>query len=172
MAEYIEREAVINHLRECEGTPPEIGYTYPIFKAIECFVENLSAADVVEVVRCGECIHNYGIKANCKFNPHDIICDYWSTDGMDEKDFCSKGSREDVGYEFVDKTKETCSCGEEVEVQIRSNGEYVFSQAYCHSCGLASAWWDEKTEDVIGRARKSYRKSLEERAAKMAQNIR
>lgn len=47
--EYIKKEAIINHLRECEGTPPEIGYTYPIFKAIECFVENLSAADVVEV---------------------------------------------------------------------------------------------------------------------------
>lgn len=51
MADYIKREAVINHLRECEGTPPEIGYTYPIFKAIECFVEEVPAADVAEVVR-------------------------------------------------------------------------------------------------------------------------
>ena len=51
MAEYIEREAIVNHLRECEGTPPEIAYTYPIFKAIECFVEELPAADVAPVVR-------------------------------------------------------------------------------------------------------------------------
>jgi hypothetical protein len=50
-------------------------------------------ADVVEVVRCGECIHNYGVKANCEFNPHDIVCDWWSTDGMDETDFCSRGER-------------------------------------------------------------------------------
>lgn len=51
MAEYIKRETVLAHLRECEGTPPEIAYTYPIFKAIECFVEGLSAADVAPVVR-------------------------------------------------------------------------------------------------------------------------
>ena len=50
MAEYIEREAVLKHLRECEGTPPEIGYTYPIFKALECFVEDVPAADVAPVV--------------------------------------------------------------------------------------------------------------------------
>ena len=50
MAEYIEREAVLKHLRECEGTPPEIGYTYPIFKALECFVEDVPAADVSPVV--------------------------------------------------------------------------------------------------------------------------
>lgn len=51
MAEYIKRETVIKHLRECEGTPPEIGYTYPIFKALECFIEEVPAADVVEVVQ-------------------------------------------------------------------------------------------------------------------------
>lgn len=51
MPDYIKREAVLKHLRECEGTPPEIGYTYPIFKAIECFVAEVPSADVVEVVR-------------------------------------------------------------------------------------------------------------------------
>jgi hypothetical protein len=50
MAEYIEREAVMKHLRECEGTPPEIGYTYPIYKAIERFVKEVPTADVAPVV--------------------------------------------------------------------------------------------------------------------------
>jgi hypothetical protein len=50
VAEYIEREAVMKHLRECEGTPPEIGYTYPIYKAIERFVKEVPAADVAPVV--------------------------------------------------------------------------------------------------------------------------
>ena len=77
MAEYIERKAIVNHLRECEGTPPEVAYTYPIFKALECFVEGLPAADVAPVVHgrwkrygrslgecsnCGEIVatrHNY-----------------------------------------------------------------------------------------------------------------
>jgi hypothetical protein len=49
MAEYIEREAILRHLDECKGTPPEICYTYPIFVALECFVKNLPAADVAEV---------------------------------------------------------------------------------------------------------------------------
>lgn len=51
MAEYIEREAVLKHLDECKGTPPEICYTFPIFTALECFVKNLPAADVAEVKR-------------------------------------------------------------------------------------------------------------------------
>lgn len=49
MAEYIDREAILRHLDECKGTPPEICYTYPIFVALECFVKNLPAADVAEV---------------------------------------------------------------------------------------------------------------------------
>lgn len=63
------------------------------YNAIYYAIEAVPAADVVEVVRCGECIHNYGVKANCEFNPRDIVCDWWSTDGMDETDFCSRGER-------------------------------------------------------------------------------
>ena len=51
MAEYIEREAVINQLRECDGTPHEIAYTYPVYEDLEQFVESLPAADVAPVVR-------------------------------------------------------------------------------------------------------------------------
>lgn len=51
MAEYIEREAIIAHLQECVGTPPEIAYTFPIYKAIERFVKGLPTADVAPVVR-------------------------------------------------------------------------------------------------------------------------
>lgn len=49
MKEYIEREAVLKHLDECRGTPPEMCYSYPIFTALKCFVEDIPAADVVEV---------------------------------------------------------------------------------------------------------------------------
>lgn len=93
MPEYIEREAVIKHLQECEGTPPEIGYTYLIFKAIECFVEELPAADVVPVVRCEKCHYWDKTAVNGKgFR----IC---PASGMDitPHDFCSYGERkEDV----------------------------------------------------------------------------
>lgn len=72
MSKYIKRETVLAHLRECEGTPPEIAYTYPIFKAIECFVEGLPAADVAPVVR-GQWLINsdgyYPYCSECKAEP-------------------------------------------------------------------------------------------------------
>ena len=49
MKEYIEREAVLKHLDECRGTPSEMCYSYPIFTALKCFVEDIPAADVTEV---------------------------------------------------------------------------------------------------------------------------
>lgn len=83
MAEYIEREAVLKHLDECKGTPPEICYTFPIFTALECFVKNLPAADVAGVkrgewivenedsIRCSECCFNRAqIKMPMDFCPN------------------------------------------------------------------------------------------------------
>lgn len=49
MKEYIERDVVLKHLDECRGTPPEMCYSYPIFTALKCFVEDVPAGDVVEV---------------------------------------------------------------------------------------------------------------------------
>jgi hypothetical protein len=70
MAEYIEREAILRHLDECKGTPPETCYTYPIFVALECFVKNLPAADVAEVKR-GEWVrvNGFSICSNCGSSP-------------------------------------------------------------------------------------------------------
>lgn len=82
--QYIERE-------EAKETVKYIPYCD--WKTVGDWLDEIPAADVVEVVRCGECIHNYGVKADCEFNPHDIVCDWWSTDGMDETDFCSRGER-------------------------------------------------------------------------------
>jgi hypothetical protein len=91
MAEYIDREAAEEAIYDAK----EIDSINPITKYNNIYyaLQTVPAADVVEVVRCGECIHNYGVKANCEFNPHDIVCDWWSTDGMDKTDFCSRGER-------------------------------------------------------------------------------
>lgn len=52
MAEYIEREALIQHMQECKDenafTLMATGYAYS-------FVEAAPSADVVEVVRCKDC---------------------------------------------------------------------------------------------------------------------
>ena len=74
MAEYIEREAVINYLRECEGTPPELGYTYPIYKEMERFVGGLPAADAAPVVH-GRWEHHENGTAYCSECEMDAVED-------------------------------------------------------------------------------------------------
>ena len=49
-------------------------------------------ADAVQVVRCKDCVHKV-VTQNGEYNPEDIVCDYWSTDGLEETDFCSYGER-------------------------------------------------------------------------------
>ena len=68
MSEYIKRETVLAHLQECEGTPPELAYTFPIFKAIERFVEGIPAAEVVPVVRGRWMYEAHGERVNCRWN--------------------------------------------------------------------------------------------------------
>ena len=56
--------------------------------------------DAVPVIRCKDCKHNV---ANKKIDPlditdysgEDIVCDYFMTDGLDSKDFCSHAERID-----------------------------------------------------------------------------
>lgn len=50
-------------------------------------------ADLVAVVRCKDCKHNYSKKHNKRYNHEDIVCDYWETDGLNDDDFCSYGER-------------------------------------------------------------------------------
>lgn len=51
--------------------------------------------EYVKVVRCKECKFNYGLANSCEFNPQDIVCTYWATDGLDSNDFCSQAKRKD-----------------------------------------------------------------------------
>lgn len=49
-------------------------------------------ADFVEVVRCKDCIHKV-VTDDGEFDPYDIVCDFHSSDGFDENDFCSYGEK-------------------------------------------------------------------------------
>lgn len=61
-------------------------------------IEKAPTVDAVEVVRCKDCRHNV---ANMTIDPldetdysgDDIVCAYFSTDGMQPDDFCSYGER-------------------------------------------------------------------------------
>lgn len=76
MTEYIEREAAIEAIM---SDPPDAHYPSWYIDRIK----TLSAADVVEVVRC----------CNCEFHDHDGAsgyCNYWRR-WSNMSDFCSHG---------------------------------------------------------------------------------
>jgi hypothetical protein len=49
-------------------------------------------ADVVEVVRCKDCIHKV-VTDKGKYNPYNIVCKFHESDGFDKNDFCSFGEK-------------------------------------------------------------------------------
>ena len=55
-------------------------------------IRQTPTADVVEVVRCKDCKHCTLTKEG-EFNPEDIVCGYFMTDGMQANDYCSYGER-------------------------------------------------------------------------------
>lgn len=79
--EYIEREALRRDLIDNRSFYPAI---------VKCAIESAPAADVVEVVRCKDCVH--GLKSN-QCNPDSRLCDinYYADGGrkiMNCEDFC------------------------------------------------------------------------------------
>lgn len=91
--EYVSREDVINDIGElftiCRETyPNECGHHFIVEDELQIHldhVRNLPPADVVAVVRCGECIRKN-------------IC--WVVSG-DDNWYCADGKREDGGQDDV-----------------------------------------------------------------------
>lgn len=88
MAEYIDREAVVNLLR-AEAVRGATPYHIGLYAAARA-VEYIPAADVREVVLCKECVHFQ------KFRPHDGFC---KIDGMlwNNDFFCANGRKREEG---------------------------------------------------------------------------
>ena len=51
-------------------------------------------ADVAEVVRCKDCKYKT-VTSDGEYNPEDIVCGYFMSDGFMETDFCSYGERKE-----------------------------------------------------------------------------
>lgn len=61
-------------------------------------LESEPTADVVEVVRCKDCIYKT-VTEDGEYNPDDIVCGYHMSDGFSADDFCSNGKRmEEIKY--------------------------------------------------------------------------
>lgn len=56
------------------------------------YEDKASTADVVEVVRCKDCKY-LTLTEEGEYNPRDIVCTYFMTDGLDSNDYCSYGER-------------------------------------------------------------------------------
>lgn len=48
--------------------------------------------DVVKVVRCKDCKH-CTLTEDGEYNPEDVVCGFFMTDGMQADDYCSYGER-------------------------------------------------------------------------------
>ena len=100
MDDYISRQVILKHLEKCKGQPPEMCYTFAVIQAIESFVKDSPAADVVEVVRCQNCAYSH--KGCDSDMTKEIWCTYWQkTEGkawnmMHFDDFCSHGAKMDL----------------------------------------------------------------------------
>lgn len=46
------------------------------------------------LVRCRDCKYKTVTKDG-EWNPEDIVCGYWMSDGLEETDFCSYGEKKD-----------------------------------------------------------------------------
>lgn len=87
MSEYIKREDVEKAIMDCpvSGMLDLINLQTAIIN-----IDTIPSADVVEVVRCKDCKHKV-VTESGEYNPEDIVCDYWQSDGLTDNDFCSQG---------------------------------------------------------------------------------
>ena len=59
-------------------------------------VEWSPTVDAVPVIRCKECKYRCETEDG-EYNPEDIVCTYWMSDGLNENDYCSAGGRKENG---------------------------------------------------------------------------
>lgn len=90
MADYIDRDATLEQLRTHYNTTMDGRKLYhPSMALAMRDIENMPAADVVEVVRCKECKKNPQFERKGK---HTVWCRQWRCE-VKETDFCSYGER-------------------------------------------------------------------------------
>ena len=47
-----------------------------------------------ELVRCKDCKHKV-VTEDGEYEPEDIVCEYWMSDGLNSNDYCSYGERKE-----------------------------------------------------------------------------
>ena len=57
---------------------------------LKALIKEQPTVDAVEVIRCKNCKYKV-VTEEDEYNPEDIVCSYWQSDGLTENDFCSQG---------------------------------------------------------------------------------
>ena len=93
--EYIERGALIEFVKQ--NTPHIDGDT--TMQCVERAMKAAPAADVVEVVRCKDCIHSVPLldRLMCNRNAHKSENGWFGLRATADKHFCGYGERKDNG---------------------------------------------------------------------------
>ena len=112
--EYIERSKVIDI---AYWITLESGYERKMVE-VDC-VENMPAADVEPVVRCGKCIHGKPLKAHADGVYGTIHCALWR--GEEVKNVWHKYSKHYEDYSLVDADG-FCDQGEAGELSVERSG--------------------------------------------------
>lgn len=88
MNDYISREAAKEYVKSQNGRP---FICITIGDAFRMMLDEVPAADVVEVVRCGECKHRYVDGDNVRYN----VCELNHNRVQSDDWFCADGERKD-----------------------------------------------------------------------------
>lgn len=59
-------------------------------------IRNFIREEPEAVVRCKDCKYKCETEDG-EWNPEDVVCSYWDTDGLEENDYCSYAERKEDG---------------------------------------------------------------------------
>lgn len=99
MTDLIDRQAAIEIIQSMYPGMPRIPWMrkdwqkrYEPYIRTENAIRELPSVQP-EIIRCKDCKYNYGFTHGGEFNPDDIVCTFFDTDGMQYCDFCSYAER-------------------------------------------------------------------------------
>lgn len=93
MSDLISRQAAMAFPLSWEHRDKEHG-SDEFISGVECYrdyIEELPSAQQ-EIIRCKDCKYR-GETEDGEYNPEDIVCAYWMSDGLSETDYCSYAKR-------------------------------------------------------------------------------
>ena len=91
MSKYIKETVVKDYVWDLLNDCGHGGLTpQDINEQVTRCVEYMLLEDCVEIARCKDCKYKV-VTDDGEYNPQDIVCSYWASDGLEEDDFCSYG---------------------------------------------------------------------------------